>query len=114
MMVKLFVGGIPLDTTEMDLAQLISPHATVCTIQIIRDKMTKKLKGYAFVEVASREDADQAMDALNGTPMGDRELTLNIAPDKPKPAPQAPRKYVKMDRPQPGEFVKKKRPRKEL
>jgi len=77
-MVKLFVGGFPLDMNEMDLAKLIAPHGTISTIKMIRDRATKKLKGYAFVEMATEADAEQAIEALHNTEMGDRVLTLKV------------------------------------
>lgn len=67
-----------MDMNEMDLAKLIAPHGTISTIKMIRDRATKKLKGYAFVEMATQTDAEQAIEALNNTEMGDRVLTLKV------------------------------------
>ena len=47
-MVKLFVGGFPLDITELELVQLFNLHGDVATIKIVRDKKTRMCKGYAF------------------------------------------------------------------
>jgi RNA recognition motif-containing protein len=82
-MVKLFVGGFPLDMTEMELAMLFSPHGEVVTIKIVRDRKTAKCKGYAFIEVASESDAWQVFGALDGTPIQDRQLTINIVEEIP-------------------------------
>ncbi|WP_342645619.1 RNA-binding protein [Mucilaginibacter sp. CSA2-8R] len=82
-MVKLFVSGFPLEITEMELAQLIAPHGDIATIKIVRDRQTKKCKGYAFVEMATLSDAENAVIALDGAQLQDRELTLKISEDKP-------------------------------
>ena len=52
-MVKLFIGGFPLDMDEMGLAQLIAPHGNIEVMKIVRDKKTRIAKGYAFVEMAT-------------------------------------------------------------
>jgi RNA recognition motif-containing protein len=77
-MVKLFFGGFPLDKTELELVQLVSPYGEVATIKIIRDRKTKICKGYAFLEMTDQQGADQVIEALDGTHLGDRLLTLNI------------------------------------
>jgi RNA recognition motif-containing protein len=82
-MVKLFISGFPLSSTELEIVQLVGPYATVSTIKIVRDKVTKKCKGYAFLEITEQSEAEAAIDALNGVEMGDRELTLNIVEEKP-------------------------------
>ena len=90
-MVKLFISGFPLNSTELEIVQLVGPYATVSTIKIVRDKVSKKCKGYAFLEVTDQKEAEAAIDALSGTPLGDRELTLNIVEEKPV-KPQAPKR----------------------
>jgi len=90
-MVKLFISGFPLNSTELEIVQLVGPYATVSTIKIVRDKISKKCKGYAFLEVTDEKEAEAAIEALSGTPLGDRELTLNIVEEKPV-KPQAPKR----------------------
>ncbi|MBK0379224.1 RNA recognition motif domain-containing protein [Mucilaginibacter segetis] len=80
-MIKLFIGGFPLDMTEMELVQIIAPYADVLTIKLVRDRATKKCKGYGFIEVADETHAYQAIGQLNGMLVGDRELSLNIVPE---------------------------------
>lgn len=92
-MVKLFVSGFPLEITEMELAQLIAPHGDIATIKIVRDRQTKKCKGYAFIEMATLTDAENAVIALDGAQLQDRELTVKISEEKPvapKPAFKRP------------------------
>ncbi len=85
-MEKLFVGGFPLEIQELELVQLFSTYGEVVTVKIIRDRITKICKGYGFIEMASQEGAYQAIQALNGTPMAVRELSVRIADEKKKPA----------------------------
>lgn len=121
-MIKLFVGGFPLEITEMELAMLISPHGNISTLKIVRDRQTKKCKGYAFVEVLTEEDAVKIAAALNGEEMQGRVLTVKISEDAPaKPAsPQRPNKqtyprsnFNKTNRPS-DDAVRPKRPRRPI
>jgi RNA recognition motif-containing protein len=82
-MVKIFLGGFPLDKNELELVQLVSPYCEVLTIKIVRDKKTKICKGYAFLEVTSKQGALQVTEALDGTRWGDRLLSVNIVPESP-------------------------------
>jgi len=93
-MTKLFVGGFPLDMTELEIVQIVAMHANVVTIKIVRDKKTKICKGYAFLEIADRESAEQAVIELNGTSLAGRKLKLSIVEDEPTaaaPKPKRPR-----------------------
>eukprot|EP01037_Dinobryon_pediforme_P015115 gene15115-15258_t len=69
---QLFIGGFPLDITELELVQLVSPYGTVNTIKIVRDKKSGKCKGYAFLEMKDQTDAESVIDALDGSPMRDK------------------------------------------
>jgi len=75
-MVKLFVGGFPLDIDELNLAMLIAPYGDIETLKIVRDKKTRVCKGYAFVEMKTREGADEVMFALHDSPMGKNKLSV--------------------------------------
>jgi RNA recognition motif-containing protein len=77
-MIKLFVGGFSLDIEEIELAKLFAPHGNICTIKIVRDKKTRICKGYAFIEMADRAGAENAKEALNGTMLNGKTLTVNI------------------------------------
>ena len=121
-MIKLFVGGFPLDITEMELVMLISPYGDVSTIKIVRDKKTGNCKGYAFVEMADKDGAERAVEALDGSSIGDRMLSVKITVEKPTPVKKTFSKssdkfsynptYLKVERK--GEELKKKRPRKQF
>lgn len=87
-MVKLFVGGLPAEIKEMDLAKLIIPHGNISTIKVVRDRQTRRCKGYAFVEMADEAGAEQAIAALNGEPLEDKVLTVHVAEEKPAAPPK--------------------------
>ena len=116
-MVKLFVGGFPLDIEEIELAKLFVPHGDISTIKIVRDKKTKICKGYAFIEMIDRTGAKNAAEALDGTMMDGKTLTVNINEEPDIIAQPLPvtRNYVRKFDPQkvniPVAEVRKKRPR---
>jgi|SRR5688572_27435726 cold-inducible RNA-binding protein len=76
---KLFVGGISYNTTENDLQDAFGAHGTVSEVHLVNDRMTGKSKGFAFVTMSSPEEAQKAIDNLNGKSMDGRSLTVNIA-----------------------------------
>nr|WP_294941728.1 RNA-binding protein [uncultured Mucilaginibacter sp.] len=82
-MTKIFLGGFPLEITELSLVQLLSYHGEVATIKIVRNKQTRICKGYAFIETASLNDATKIIKALDGTMLAERELTLKLVEEKP-------------------------------
>ena len=113
-MVKLFVSGFPLDITEIELAKLIAPYGDIATMKIVRDKKTRICKGYAFIEMETEEGAEQAIEALNGNLMQDRELTVKISEEIPV-APQRPKYNTRSSasyKPNPSPTERPKRPRK--
>lgn len=82
---KIYVGGLPYSATEQQLTDLFSPHGTVESARVITDKFTGQSRGFGFVEMATAEEAKKAIDALNGTEMGGRTLTVNEAkPQEPR------------------------------
>ncbi|MFH1631614.1 MAG: RNA-binding protein [bacterium] len=76
---KLYVGGIPFESSEDDLRELFSQHGEVVSARIITDKFTGRSRGFGFVEMATEEGAAAAIDALNGTDMGGRTITVSEA-----------------------------------
>ncbi|MDP9078465.1 MAG: RNA-binding protein [Bacteroidota bacterium] len=108
-MTKLFVGGFPLDFTELDIAMLVGFHGDISTIKIVRDKKTRICKGYAFLEMVSEEGAERAVEALDGTTVSGRELAVKIREDKPAPKPRFISKFNS-----PRDEERKKRPRKQF
>ncbi len=79
---KLFVGGLPYATTSDELKSHFSSAGTVVSAQIITDKFSGRSKGFGFVEMSSDEEADRAIETLNGTDFGGRQLAVNEARPK--------------------------------
>lgn len=76
---KLYVGGLPYAVTESQLTTLFSTHGTVESARVIADKFTGQSRGFGFVEMATSEEAQAAIAALNGSQMDGRSLTVNEA-----------------------------------
>ncbi len=82
---KLYVGGLPYQVTEHTLREIFSAHGTVESATVITDRMTGRSKGFGFVEMSSQEEAQQAIDKLNGTDLEGRNITVNEAkPRQPR------------------------------
>lgn len=78
-MTKLYVGGLPYSTTENELSEAFSVAGQVVSAAIITDKMTGRSKGFGFVEMSSEEEAQEAIKKLNGSDMGGRNITVDLA-----------------------------------
>ncbi|TSC85966.1 MAG: glycine-rich RNA binding protein [Parcubacteria group bacterium Gr01-1014_8] len=76
---KLYVGGLPYSTTDAELKDAFSQAGAVTSAVVIMDKMTGRSKGFGFVEFASDEDAQKAIDQFNGKDFGGRSITVNEA-----------------------------------
>ena len=81
---KLYVGGLPYSTTEQQLSELFAPQGSVTSAKVITDKFTGQSRGFGFVEMATGEEAQKAISALNGTQMGGRTITVNEAKPQEK------------------------------
>lgn len=79
MTTKLYVGGIPYTTTEAALGDAFSKAGSVTSTAIIIDRMTGRSKGFGFVEMASDEEAQKAIEMFNGQDFEGRKLTVNVA-----------------------------------
>lgn len=76
---KLYVGGLPYETTEDALKDLFASIGAVESATIITDKMTGRSRGFGFVEMSSDEEATNAVNQLNGKDFNGRTLTVNEA-----------------------------------
>jgi RNA recognition motif-containing protein len=76
---KIYVGGLPYATTDAQLQEIFSAHGTVESARVITDKFTGRSRGFGFVEMASQDEAQKAIQALNGTDLDGRNLTVNEA-----------------------------------
>ena len=82
---KLYVGNLPFQTTEADLETLFATAGDVAAITVMRDRETGRARGFAFVEMASDEAAAHAVDTLNNSSYGGRNLMVNVArPQQPR------------------------------
>src|ERR1700751_4730939 len=79
---KLYVGNLTYGVTDGTLAQLFAPHGTVQSAQVIMDRDTGRSKGFGFVEMGSDQEAQAAIQALNGKEIEGRALTVNEARPK--------------------------------
>jgi RNA recognition motif-containing protein len=82
-MTNIYVGNLPFSATEEELTQLFSAHGNVSRASIITDRVTGRSRGFGFVEMDDEAAAEAAIEAINGTDMGGRPLTVNIARPKP-------------------------------
>ncbi|CAM0116841.1 RNA recognition motif domain-containing protein [Rhabdochlamydiaceae symbiont of Dictyostelium giganteum] len=76
---KLYVGSLPYKTSEEELADLFGQSGAVASVKIVTDSVTGQSKGFGFVEMESSDDAQKAIEALNGYQLGGRSLIVNIA-----------------------------------
>jgi RNA recognition motif-containing protein len=76
---KLYVGGLPYATTDTELKEAFSQAGAVESAVIIMDKMSGRSKGFGFVEMSSDEEAQKAIEMMNGKDFGGRTLTVNEA-----------------------------------
>lgn len=79
---KLYVGNLPYETGEQDLQELFGAAGTVETVNLMRDMATGRARGFGFVEMATDEDAQKAIEQLNNFQYGGRALTVNEARPK--------------------------------
>jgi RNA recognition motif-containing protein len=79
---KLYVGNLSYETTEQDLRQQFGTFGAVDSVSIITDRDTGRSKGFAFVEMASKAEAEAAITGLNGKQLKERTLTVNEARPK--------------------------------
>ena len=80
---KLFVGGIAFSTTDDGLREFFTPCGTVVSASVITDKFTGQSRGFGFVEMATTEEAQQAVGQLNGRVLDGRQVRVEISQPKP-------------------------------
>jgi RNA recognition motif-containing protein len=79
MSTKLFVGNLSFNTTENDLQDAFAAHGVVTEVTLINDKMTGRPRGFGFVTMSNDEEAEAAINAMNGVDLDGRALTVNEA-----------------------------------
>jgi len=81
---KLYVGNLPYEIGEAELQDLFAQAGSVESVNVMRDQATGRARGFAFVEMSTDEEAQNAITTLSGTQVGGRNLTVNEA--RPKAA----------------------------
>lgn len=82
---KLFVGGLSWDTTDASLSAFFAQAGSVATASVVMDKYTGKSRGFGFVEMATEEEAQKAVQQLSGQSLDGRPVTVNEArPQEPR------------------------------
>jgi RNA recognition motif-containing protein len=76
---KLFVGNLSFNTTENDLQDAFAAFGTVTETNLMMDRTTNRPRGFGFVTMSSAEEAQKAIDGLNGKDVDGRALTVNVA-----------------------------------
>lgn len=81
---KLYVGNLPYTIGESELQELFSKAGNVETVRVMRDMATGRARGFAFVEMATDEEAQKAVTEFNEYELGGRALAVNEARPKPE------------------------------
>jgi len=79
---RLYVGNLSFTTTELELREVFGQYGTVTETKMVTDRETGRPRGFAFIEMATEQDAKQAIDELNGRELGGRALTVNEAQER--------------------------------
>jgi RNA recognition motif-containing protein len=79
---NIFVGNLSFNTNEDELRQAFEAYGQVDRVSIMTDRDTGRSRGFGFVEMASNEDGDKAITALNGSQVGGRTINVNEARPK--------------------------------
>ena len=76
---KLYVGNLSFETTENDLQDAFAAFGTVTESNLMMDRATSRSRGFGFVTMSTPEEAQKAIESLNGQELGGRTLTVNVA-----------------------------------
>lgn len=85
---KIFVGSLPFSTTDDELNQLFAQHGTVDSAKVLTDRETGRSRGFGFVEMSNDDEAKAAIEALNNSDIGGRNIVVNEA----RPREERPRR----------------------
>ena len=85
---KVYVGNLSYNTTEDKLRTLFAEFGEIASVNVITDRDTGRPKGFAFVEMATEQDANKAVSALNGKMVDDRQIKV----EKAQPQTDRPRR----------------------
>ena len=79
---RIFVGNLSFDTTSPELEKLFAQHGTCESVSIVTDRATGRSRGFAFVDMSSASEAQQAINALNGREVGGRTINVSEARER--------------------------------
>jgi len=79
----IYVGNLPYDVSDSDLQQLFEKYGSVTSARVVMDRATGRAKGFGFVEMNDRAEAEKAIAGANGYDMGGRALRVNESQPKP-------------------------------
>ncbi|HJQ77821.1 MAG TPA: RNA-binding protein [Acidimicrobiia bacterium] len=82
MATNLFVGNLPFTTSSPDLEQLFGRYGSVSRAQVITDRDTGRSRGFGFVEMDSADEAQRAIDELDGSDFAGRQIKVNVARER--------------------------------
>jgi RNA recognition motif-containing protein len=85
---RLFVGNLSYQTMENDLQEYFSQAGVVTSVNLMLDKVTGKSRGFAFIEFATPEEANKAVEQLHNREFQGRALTVNVARPREERAPR--------------------------
>src|ERR1043165_2086415 len=86
---RLFVGNLSYQTMENDLQEYFSQAGVVSSVNLMLDKFTGKSRGFAFIEFASQEEANKAVEMFHNKEFQGRQLTVNVARPREERAPRS-------------------------
>ena len=81
---RLYVGNLTFDTTEMTVRDAFAEFGEVTDVKLVLDRDTGRSRGFAFVSMARAEDAQKAIQQMDGSVLDGRPLRVNIAEDRPQ------------------------------
>ena len=81
---KLYVGGLSFDTTEDKLKEAFAKFGTVESATVIRDRDSGRSKGFGFVEMSDKSEAEKAVQGLNGTMLDGKQIRVDHAQERPE------------------------------
>ena len=87
-MKNIYVGNLSYKSSEDDLREIFGAYGEVSSAAVIRDKYTDRSKGFGFVEMANDDEAQAAIDALNGKEVDGRQIRVNEARPRPERSPR--------------------------
>jgi RNA recognition motif-containing protein len=79
---QIYVGNISYGMREDTLKELFEQYGEVTSVNIVKDRMTGRSRGFGFVEMSDKDEAEKAIEALNGTDVDGRNIRVNVARSK--------------------------------